>query len=197
MTAPSEDQINDKRAQNAFWINKENCQKIIFELLSKKNYFAFKVDKTDHLSLTFLSRYALPFLKSFISCLLKTKTEYVPSKIQERSLEYIIKSFKFMRKEPVDLLLPWERSQNNQNSQVSRSYEPIPDFKQLILNHSELLMFDVLLPSLSYTSEDNHLWVSSPIDFIKNEENYLNGSPSPIYRTDKNYLSRVKYCFRW
>ena len=173
MTLPSKDPINDERSNSVFWLNKENCQIYISEFIQNKLGF-IKVDKSDHVSLTFLSKYALSFLESFLLSLLKSKTEFVPSKIQTFCLNYLNKSLQFSILGGVDLHFPWERKETN----ISQTYNPIPDFKQLILSQFELIMLEVLLPSLVMTTEDYQLFQDYPEQFIEKEYNSFGDSCS-------------------
>jgi len=173
MTLPSKDPINDERSNSVFWLNKENCQIYISEFIQNKLGFT-KVDKSDHVSLTFLSKYALSFLESFLLSLLKSKTEFVPSKIQTFCLNYLNKFLQFFILGGFDLHFSWERKETN----ISQTYNPIPDFKQLILSQFELIMLEILLPSLVMTTEDYQLFQDYPEQFIEKEYNSFGDSCS-------------------
>ena len=147
LTSPTEDQnVMRQRDSNVFWLNKKNAGRILVKLVGK--FVTRRPKKGDEavISQLFVDNYSVPFLQSFVETLFKKKEEYVPVKVQFFAMKYIF------------------RSLNNQG------------LTKLLLNHLESIMFDILIPSMFLTVDDDEDWRSNPIEFIRKEDDVLERS---------------------
>jgi len=161
-----QNEIN-QRAKSVFWLNKKACGKILVHFM--RIYVKPKPLPTDqYLGVTqlFLQNYAIPFLESFVQILFKKKQEYVPVKVIYFAMKYVYRALSF------------------------------PDLEKLLSVHLETLLFDLLIPSMFLTVEDNDNWSTNPIEFIRKEADLLE-RPNNLQSVAKDYLVTIcssTYC---
>jgi len=153
--------IINQRAKNVFWLNKKSCGRILVHFM--RIYIKPKPLANDpYAAVTqlFLQNYAVPFLESFVQILYNKKQQYVPVKVVYFAMKYVYRALSF------------------------------PDLEKLLTIHLEALLFDLLIPTMFLTVEDNEEWSSNPIEFIRKESDLLE-RPNNLKSVAKDYLITI------
>jgi len=129
-----------ERERSVYWTNKKVCARCIATYLEKYRNVTNTLKESKTFSEIFLSKYAVPFLKTQIETLLKSKQQYTHVKVLFYAMKYIDKALKS------------------------------PDLRELLKDHIEDLLFDVLVPAMFLTQKDEEDWTENPIEFIRGEE---------------------------
>ena len=136
----NDSRVIEEREKSVYWLNKKVCGRCVATYLEKYRNVKNTVAENKNFSQIFLSKYAVPFLKSSVETLLKTKEQYVHVKVQFYAFKYIDKTLK-----------------SN-------------ELRELLKDHIEELLFDILIPAMFLTPKDEEDWRENPIEFIRAEE---------------------------
>lgn len=125
------------------WASKKWCIKILNKLMSKYSDLSSVKDENKSFPEYFLPNYGVYFLETFFNLLRNTQNKYIPTKIHFFALRYIINGLKYS------------------------------EFHQHYANLIDIILYEIILPSLLLTTQDEEDWSENPLEYIRKEEDLL------------------------
>jgi len=148
-TQTTNERTLEKWEKSAAWSNKKWCAKIMNKFVYKYTNKVTIKDENKGFPELFLSTYANYFLEGFLKLLYHFRDSYFQPKTRFFALKYIINSLNH------------------------------PSLHNTISLNLETIIYDIIIPALQLTSQDEEDWVQNPLEFIRRDDEHLDLSKSP------------------
>jgi len=131
-----------KREKNVYWVNKKWCGEIMIRFMQKFGNKDTTNLENKEYAPSIKTDYLVPFLEIFVKNLLKRKTHFIANKYSFYAGKYIFYSLK------------------------------IPEFREMLNEHLEELLFDVFLPMVRLSLIDLQNWKTDQVEFVHSQEDF-------------------------
>jgi len=137
------ERVLERWEKSSAWLSKKWCAKILNKLLNKYSDRTTVKDENKMFPEIFLPYYSNHFFESFLKLLCSLKTNYIHPKFRFFALKYMINALNFV------------------------------ELYHCINSNFEVIIYDVIIPALLLTPQDEEDWIHNPIEFLRREEDYL------------------------
>ena len=142
-TKTGNERILERWEMSSAWSNKKWCARILNRFLNKYCDRTTCKDENKVFPEIFLSFYSNHFFETLLKLLSALKNYYIHPKFRFFALKYMINSLNF------------------------------PEIYNCINTNFENIIYDVIIPALLLTVQDEEDWIHNPIEFLRREEDYL------------------------